>query len=63
MSNFSISIRPFGIHAVLIEWPNEVNEEILEDILHFKVHLEIYCLDATVLFGGGKIEDGPATDS
>ena len=46
MSNFSISIRPFGIHAVLIEWPNEVNEEILEDILHFKVHLEIYCLDA-----------------
>lgn len=46
VSNFSISIRPFGIHAILIEWPNEVKEEILEDILQFIAYLETCGLDA-----------------
>ncbi|WP_299536885.1 5-oxoprolinase subunit PxpB [Ulvibacterium sp.] len=40
MTHYSISIRPFGIHAVLIEWPNEVNEAILENILQFQNHLK-----------------------
>ncbi|WP_238934797.1 5-oxoprolinase subunit PxpB [Aurantibacter crassamenti] len=42
--SYSISIRPFGIHAVLIEWPNEVDESILNDILHFKNFLISNCL-------------------
>ncbi len=39
MSDYTISIRPFGQHAILIEWPNRVEEAILEDILQFKAYL------------------------
>jgi len=35
VNNYELKIRPFGPHAVLLEWPNEVNEGILEDILRF----------------------------
>lgn len=35
MNKYSISVRPFGIHAVLIEWPERVEEAILDDILWF----------------------------
>jgi KipI family sensor histidine kinase inhibitor len=42
---YSISIRPFGVHAVLLEWPNEVDEVILGDILQFNVYLKEDCLN------------------
>ena len=45
MSNYPISIRPFGEHAVLVEWPNRVDEQILEDILQFSSYLKKECLD------------------
>ncbi|MBT8298133.1 MAG: 5-oxoprolinase subunit PxpB [Maribacter sp.] len=45
MTNYSISIRPFGEHAILIEWPNKVDEDILEDILQFGSYLKLECLD------------------
>lgn len=45
MSNYSLSIRPFGVHAILVEWPNEVQEAILDDILRFTNHLETNCLN------------------
>jgi len=35
VNNYKISIRSFGLHAILIEWPNRVEEAILEDILQF----------------------------
>lgn len=41
MTHYPISIRSFGIHALLIEWPNEVNEAILENILQFQNHLRL----------------------
>ncbi|MEB8345286.1 5-oxoprolinase subunit PxpB [Flavobacteriaceae bacterium KMM 6898] len=41
MSSFTISIRPFGDFAILVEWPNKVEEEILNDILHFIHHLKV----------------------
>lgn len=41
-----MSIRPFGVHAILVEWPQIVEEAILEDILQFKAHLEGNCLDS-----------------
>lgn len=44
MSLYPISIRPFGIHAILIEWPNRVEEAILDDILHFTHYLTEECL-------------------
>ncbi|PIF01402.1 MAG: allophanate hydrolase [Maribacter sp.] len=45
MTEYQISIRSFGEHAVLIEWPNEVDEAILEDIIQFKSFLGQNCLN------------------
>ena len=41
----SIHIKPFGVHAILIEWPNEVNETILNSILQFEKYLHENCLE------------------
>jgi len=46
LSNYSLSIRPFGVHAILVEWPNEVQEAILDDILQFTHYLESNCLNS-----------------
>lgn len=39
MNSPNIHIKPFGVHSVLIEWPNEVKEHILETILQFESFL------------------------
>ena len=44
MKKFPLSIRPFGVHAVLMEWPEKVDETILNDILIFSTHLKENCL-------------------
>ena len=36
MNSPEIHIKPFGVHSILIEWPNEVKEHILETILRFE---------------------------
>ncbi|GAB5473800.1 MAG: 5-oxoprolinase subunit PxpB [Maribacter sp.] len=48
MSDYSISIRQFGVHAILVEWPPKVEESILDDILLFSKHLKQNCLDQSV---------------
>ena len=40
MKSYPITIKPFSEYAVLIEWPNTVEEAILEDILRFTKLLE-----------------------
>lgn len=40
MGKFNIQIRPFGEQAIIITWPNRVEETILEDIIAFKNHLK-----------------------
>ncbi|MCM4152554.1 allophanate hydrolase subunit 1 [Arenibacter sp. N53] len=40
MSNFKISVRQFGVHAILVEWPNKVEESILDEILQFIQYLK-----------------------
>lgn len=40
MSLFPITVKPFGETAVLIEWPKEVNEAILNDILNYQETLK-----------------------
>jgi len=35
MSRFQIDIKPFGKRAILIEWPNKIEDEILDDIIQF----------------------------
>ncbi|MEK6153690.1 5-oxoprolinase subunit PxpB [Flavobacteriaceae bacterium 3-367] len=44
MSTYTISIKPFGAHAVIVEWPMEVEEAILYDILQYLQHLKAHCL-------------------
>ncbi|WP_419211256.1 5-oxoprolinase subunit PxpB [Maribacter sp. X9] len=39
MNSPPITVKPFGAHAILVEWPNEVNENILESILRFESFL------------------------
>ena len=45
---FAITIKPFGSHAILIEWPQEIKEKILDDILAFEAHLKNNCLDVNL---------------
>ncbi|MGK0495534.1 MAG: KipI family sensor histidine kinase inhibitor [Maribacter sp.] len=40
-----IYTKPFGVHAVLVEWPVEVSELILNKILQFESFLKIQCLE------------------
>lgn len=44
MRTYPISIRPYGQHAILVEWPKMVDENILEDIITFYSYLKIDCL-------------------
>ncbi len=45
MKQHPITIKPFGSQAILVEWPNKVEEAILEDILQFNTHLKKNYLD------------------
>lgn len=39
-----INIKSFGVHSVLIEWPHEVSEHILETILRFQTYIRFNIL-------------------
>ncbi len=41
MNSYPIKLKPFGVHAILIEWPNDIEQNILEDILIFKDFLSL----------------------
>ncbi|MEO1010772.1 MAG: 5-oxoprolinase subunit PxpB [Bacteroidota bacterium] len=45
MTHYPITIRPFGVHAILIEWPAKVEEAILDNILYFQHHLKTKYLE------------------
>lgn len=45
MKTHPLSIKPFGQRAILVEWPNKVDESILEQILEFTERFKQ--LDAT----------------
>ena len=40
MRKYPITIKPFGERAILVEWPNQVEESILQDILRFTTAFE-----------------------
>lgn len=42
-----INTKPFGLHAVLVAWPNEVNDHILNTILQFETFLKNQCLEGS----------------
>ncbi|WP_343486176.1 5-oxoprolinase subunit PxpB [Allomuricauda sp. d1] len=39
MTHYPISIKLYGSNALLLEWPEEVSESILKNILQFEQHL------------------------
>ncbi|SEL78683.1 sensor histidine kinase inhibitor, KipI family [Maribacter orientalis] len=41
MNSPAINIKPFGVHSVLIEWPHEVSEHILETIIGFQTYIRL----------------------
>ena len=49
MSLFPITVKPFGETAILIEWPEEVNDAILNDILQYQEVLKEELSEAWVL--------------
>ena len=48
MNKYPISLKLFGEKAILVDWPAEVEESILYDILAFTEHLKSDRLDAAV---------------
>ncbi|WP_047245570.1 5-oxoprolinase subunit PxpB [Maribacter thermophilus] len=44
MNHAPIKIKPYGEHAILIEWPNMVDENILDSIILFDEYLKTHCL-------------------
>lgn len=35
MYKFDINIKPYGPQAILVEWPNKIDDQILDDIIQF----------------------------
>ncbi|MGM5471122.1 5-oxoprolinase subunit PxpB [Flavobacteriaceae bacterium LMO-SS05] len=40
MDTFQLTYRPFGERSILVEWPSNINENILHDIINFKLNLQ-----------------------
>jgi KipI family sensor histidine kinase inhibitor len=40
VNSFNISVKQFGVHAILVEWPDKVDESILLEILQFIEYLK-----------------------
>lgn len=40
MDTFQLKYKPFGERSILVEWPSEINENILNDVLVFKNKLQ-----------------------
>ena len=48
MSNFQLTYKPFGERSLLIEWPNKINENILNDVLGYKSAIEKYYIKQNI---------------
>ncbi|NNC69730.1 MAG: 5-oxoprolinase subunit PxpB [Flavobacteriaceae bacterium] len=40
MGNYKLKYKPFGSHSILIEWPQKIDENILNDVLNFKNNIQ-----------------------
>ena len=48
MGKFELHFKPFGDSALLIEWPKEINEIILEDIRNLSLKLERFGIEGVL---------------
>ena len=37
---YKLQYKPYGSQAILIEWPEDIKDVILKDILNFKIKIE-----------------------
>ena len=40
LSDFQLTYKQYGERSILIEWPSEIDKEILDDIIFYKIKLE-----------------------
>ena len=45
---FKLRYKSLGLHAVLVEWPAEISEAVLEDVLILKTKIENYHIKEVV---------------
>lgn len=50
MGSYQLSYKPFGESAILVEWPQRISKEILEDICSFVITLEKYMFEEILEF-------------
>lgn len=48
MDTFQLKYKPFGERSILVEWPSEINENILKDVLIFKNKLQNQSLELKI---------------
>ena len=48
MAAYNLTYKPFGERAILIEWPQVINEAILEDIINFKEKILNFNIESLV---------------
>ena len=45
---YKLTYKPFGERSILIEWPHEINENILENVLSFKEKLQAVLIEQVI---------------
>ena len=40
MDTFQLTYKSYGERSILVEWPQEINENILQDVLNFKLNIQ-----------------------
>jgi inhibitor of KinA len=48
LSEYILKFKPFGSHSILIEWPQEIDESIVLDVLRFKKTLRNFYIKEKV---------------
>ncbi len=48
LNDFELQYKPFGEHSILIEWPQIISENILENVLTYKQNIEKYNFEQKV---------------
>lgn len=48
MTAFNLTYRTYGERSILVEWPAEINENTLLDVLNFKTKIEKYIFESKI---------------
>lgn len=48
MNTFQLKYKPYGERSILVEWPSEINEIILNDVLNYKNKLKKHYIESKI---------------